>query len=397
MRILVLTTEYESFLKWHYGRHPRLARASYPEQLRSRIDTLFGSADFYSRNFIDLGHQAEEIFVNNIWLQTAWAREHGLIVPVPPDPTEASGGRGNDAVMALKRKLRPYRRILEPLARQLGYVISLSKTERRILLSQIELANPDIILNQVPHVITAEILTPLKRSGRVIIAQHGNAPPENFDPTPYNFGIAIVPAIAEAFRARGLETELCNLAFEPSILERLPPPPPKDIDISFVGGLSSNHTQRIELLEAVARELPVELYLSSFSGIPPTSPLHARRRGEVWGTEMYGILRRSRITLNSHIDAAGGYAANMRLYEATGVGTFLLTDNLKGLPALFSPGVHVATYDSAADCVAKIKYYMANSCERDAIARAGQLQTLSRHTYRLRAEEILRLADRYRR
>lgn len=88
-------------------------------------------------------------------------------------------------------------------------------------------------------------------------------------------------------------------------------------------------------------------------------------------------------------------AANMRLYEATGAGTFLLTDNLRGLPELFTPGQHLAAYDSAADCIAKIKHYLAQDAEREAIATAGQQHTLSHHTYRHRAEEILRLVAKY--
>jgi len=395
MRILILTTEYESFLKWHYLRSPHLATASYAEQFAARVETLFGGADFYSRNFRAMGHDAEEIFVNNIWLQTAWAREHGIAAPDAPAPERASSKADSELLMTLKRRLQPLRGILTPLARRLGYAIALSSVELRILRAQIEEMNPDVILNQIPDILTSTFLNSLRRPGRVIIAQHGNHPPANFDPSPYNFGIAIVPSIVESFRAAGLQTEYVHLAFDPSVLERLPPAPSKDIPVSFVGGLSSNHARRIELLETVAREMPVELYLSSFKGIPANSPLHSCVRGEVWGRDMYDILRRSKITLNSHVDAAGGVAANMRLYEATGVGTFLLTDNLRDLDKLFSPGTQVGTYDSPADCVAKIRYYLSHDAEREAIARAGQVQTLTYHTYRQRMQELIGLIAKY--
>ena len=395
MRVLVLTTEYESFLKWHYTRNPGLHAAPYEEQLKARIDTLFGSADFYSRNFAALGHQAEEIFVNNIWLQTAWAKEHGVEVPEPPSPEEMTPIASNQLLMTLKRKLQPYRRLLAPLAKRMGYMIRLSPVERKILRAQIEAFNPDVILNQIPEIITAEFLNDVKRPGRVIIAQHGNQPPDDFDASPYNFGISLIPAVVEYFRLRGLAAENRHLAFDASVLERLPPPPKKDIDISFVGGLAANHGKRIEILEAVARELPVDLYISGLKGIPLSSPLHARMRGEVWGRDMYDVLRRSKITLNTHIDAAQGMAGNMRLYEATGVGTFLLTDNLPNLPELFQPGVHVGVYDSAQDCVAKIKYYLAHDAEREAIAKAGQAHTLAAHSYGQRIEEILALIEKY--
>lgn len=396
MRILVLTADYEGFLDAAYLRRPGLHLATSAEQYQARFETLFGDADFYSRSFGTLGHEATEIFVNNIWLQSAWAREHGMRVPTPALPgTQHKAAHGSMAIF-LKRKLYPWRKQLAPLARRLGYMLTLTPVERDILLAQIEEANPDVILNQIPGIVTADVLNRAKKPGRIIIAQHGNAPPDNFDPSPYTFALAIVPSLVEFFRAHGLPTEYFHLAFGRPVLERLSQPPPtKDIAVSFVGGLSPNHTKRIALLEAVAREFPVSLYLSSLKGIPANSPLHDRTKGAVWGRDMYDILRRSKITLNSHVDAAGGVAANMRLYEATGAGTFLLTDNLRGLPDLFTPGQHVATYDSPADCVAKIKYYLAHAAEREAIAAAGQSHTLSHHTYRHRAEEILRLIAKY--
>ena len=50
--------------------------------MAARNASLFGVADFYSRNFAALGHPAAEIHVNNPWLQAAWAREHGMAVEI---------------------------------------------------------------------------------------------------------------------------------------------------------------------------------------------------------------------------------------------------------------------------------------------------------------------------
>ena len=80
MRFLVLNADYPRFLNWLYGRQPGLGSAGYAAQMAARNASLFGVADFYSRNFSALGHSAAEIHVNNAWLQTAWAREHGIAV-----------------------------------------------------------------------------------------------------------------------------------------------------------------------------------------------------------------------------------------------------------------------------------------------------------------------------
>jgi hypothetical protein len=47
------------------------------------------------------------------------------------------------------------------------------------------------------------------------------------------------------------------------------------------------------------------------------------------------------VALNRHIAAAEGHANNMRLYEATGVGTCLLTDRGSNLGELFEVGREV--------------------------------------------------------
>src|SRR5690242_5263234 len=90
MRILVLNADYPRFLAWFYGRRPDLQHATYAAQMTARNASLFGVADFYSRNFIALGHSAAEIHVNNSWLQSAWAREHGMSI----EPVSAPGARG---------------------------------------------------------------------------------------------------------------------------------------------------------------------------------------------------------------------------------------------------------------------------------------------------------------
>src|SRR5579872_2012116 len=94
MRIMVLSADYPRFLRDLYLSRPGLAQRSYAEQMAARNDSLFGVADFYSRNFRAQGHEAAEFHINNPWLQYAWARENGLkILPLepPPDPIPAAG------------------------------------------------------------------------------------------------------------------------------------------------------------------------------------------------------------------------------------------------------------------------------------------------------------------
>jgi spore maturation protein CgeB len=83
----------------------------------------------------------------------------------------------------------------------------------------------------------------------------------------------------------------------------------------------------------------------------------------------------------------------MRLFEATGVGAFLLTDFKDNLDTLFAPDREVAVWRSAGDCLVAIGRALGDDNGRAAIARAGQARTVAQHTYRHRTAEILDLVD----
>jgi spore maturation protein CgeB len=78
----------------------------------------------------------------------------------------------------------------------------------------------------------------------------------------------------------------------------------------------------------------------------------------------------------------------MRLFEATGVGTCLITDWKDNLHDLFEPDREVVTYRSPQECVEKVKWLLEHPQEREAIAQAGQARTLKDHTFDQRAIEL---------
>jgi spore maturation protein CgeB len=81
----------------------------------------------------------------------------------------------------------------------------------------------------------------------------------------------------------------------------------------------------------------------------------------------------------------------MRLYEATGVGSCLLTDWKSNLGELFEDGVEVVSYKSADECIEKVDYLLANEDARRAIATAGQRRTLRDHSFDNRAVQLDRI------
>jgi spore maturation protein CgeB len=392
MRILVLNADYPRFLDWFYRGHPGLENTSYTAQMLARNASLFGVADFYSRNFAALGHSAAEIHINNPWLQSAWAREHGMMFAPPEATAERRALPG-----WLQRAVTPFKPMLRPLARKVGLSPKLNLQSETILLAQIEEFRPDLVLNQDIFYADTGLMRRIKSLGSpILIGQLGIEPSRGEDWSVYDLMISQLPATVEFFRALGVRAELCHLAFEPSVLGALPEAPAPDLDVSFVGTISADHRQRIALLEAVAERHDLKLWGNLPRSLPASSPLHRCFQGEVWGAQMYQALRRSRITLNSHIDLAGREAGNMRLFEATGVGSFLLTDFKDNLHQLFAPDHEVAVWRSIDHCLEAIDHYLGDDTSRAAIAHAGQARTMAQHTFRRRVIEILGFVEQVR-
>jgi spore maturation protein CgeB len=393
MRILVLNADYPRFLAWLYRRQPGLENATYAAQMAARNSSLFGVADFYSRNFTALGHAAAEVHVNNSSLQAAWALEHGMTI----ETSEPSIAIGSDALPGwLQRAVAPFKPMLRPLARKVGLSPKLDAQAERILLAQIEDFKPDLVLNQDTFHVDTGLMRRIKRIGNpILIGQIGIAPTRGEDWAVYDLLISQLAATVNYFRRLGVRAEVNHLAFEPTLLDMLPAAPAKDIDLSFVGTVSADHRQRIALLEAVAERFDLKLFGNPPQALPASSPLHRCFQGEVWGVDMYQALQRSKITLNSHIDMAGREAGNVRLFEATGVGAFLLTDFKDNLHTLFDPDREIAVWRSIGDCVAGIERYLADDTSRAAIAKAGQDRTMTTHTYRQRTREIMEIVEKF--
>jgi spore maturation protein CgeB len=387
MRIIILNADYPRFLAWLYRKHAGLEHASYAAQMAARNASLFGLADFYSRNFASLGHEAAEVHVNNRAMQAAWAGEHGMAVEM----TAASGeARQHRLPGWLQRAAAPFKPVLRPLVRKVGLSPRLDPASEQILLAQIEAFKPDVVLNQDVFYVDVELMRRIKHIGNpVLIGQVGIEPSRGVDWSVYDLMLSQLPRIVGAFRDAGVRAEVAHLAFEPGLLDDLPPAPSQDVDVSFVGSVSEDHRQRIALLEAVAARYDLKLWGNVPRSLPASSPLHRCFQGEVWGSDMYQILRRSKVTLNSHIDIAGREAGNMRLFEATGVAAFLLTDFKDNLHTLFEPDTEVAVWRSVDDCLVAIGRYLADASGRTAIAHAGQARTMAQHTYRHRAREML--------
>lgn len=368
MKVMVLDRYYGSFLRGYYEKHPGTDRLSYAEQHRLLMQSCFGTADFYSRNLQDLGHEATEVVTNCRPMQSAWAREQGVpLLPV------ASGHGGL------------FRRIVQRFTKARLW-------EEEIALAQIRSFRPDVVHIQDMNFASRAFLEAARAMVSCITGQIAcpYTPSVPFDT--YDMVFSSLPNYVERLQAEGIAASPLGLGFEPRVLavigER-----ERDIGIAFVGGISTEHSRRRTLLEALAQRLDLRVWGYGGEALEHGSALAGCHRGEAWGVSMYDVLARSNIVVNHHIDIAENYANNMRLYEATGMGTLLLTDAKSNLHELFDVGAEVCAYRDVDECVTVATELLADEPRRARIASAGQRRTLSVHTYRTRMEQYLSVVE----
>lgn len=363
MRVLVVDTYYPPFLDTVYAADPGLAGRSYAEQMAALLDYAFGTGEAYPRELRALGHEAEQVVANALPLQLAWAREHG-------------GARLGPALGRLPSRVGSAARLL---------------LFERILLRQVAAFEPDVVYLQDLWLLRRQALDRLRRRGHHVVGQIASQLPNDGVVRGYDLILTSFPHFVDRIRALGVDSAYLRIAFDDSLLPRIGAGEPRTHDLAFVGGLNPRtHAAGTALLETVAQELPLEVWGYDADALHPRSPLRARYRGEAWGLEMFRVLARSRIVLNRHIDVAEGHANNMRLYEATGTGALLLTDEGSNLAELFEPGREVVTYANPNELVERARWLLEHEEERAAIAAAGQARTLRDHTY---ARRIAELAD----
>jgi len=404
-RFQKFTTVYDDFLRKFLAEAPFFFYELLPFQdlYDKFIGTWYSLSNFFARHMETLGHPAQDLFASIEPLQKAWARENK--VAYPPETWLNS-----------------------------------------IVIAQVQSFQPDVLFLQDMSLFDPAFRAQLREASPKPLFMIGwrGAPSGDFS----SFGdldliVAPYPHFVENLKSHGATAALLCLGFEASVLDVVNCRQRRDLDFIFAGSLGSQkgiHAQRFALIENLLASTPLQvwgtgpslepmlprsrrsnfvlnaIYQSNLAldqlkvperfkariplvqrgmywGENPAWPTLRERypgriRPPVFGLEYYRLLARAKITLNVHPDLAANYAGNMRLFEATGMGTCLMTEWKENLADLFEPELEVVTYRSAKECIEKVRYLLDHEEERQAIAAAGQRRTLRDHTLATRVRQL---------
>lgn len=370
MKILFVHTYYPDVLRDFYSSHPGWERWDYQTHRQKLFDQWWGSADFYSRHLQPLGWKGEEVIVNDFNLQSKWAAATGLAIST----------------------VEPL--WLDHVPESLKKLLGLQGWIKQVLFAQIEKFRPEVIYIHDLWVLNAADLKRLKKKVKLVAGQIASPiPPDTRALKQYGLLISSFPHYVEKFRQMGIASEYLKWCVEAAIPDQTGRR--RTYDVVYVGSLSHLHRRGNRLLTQATRDIKVDFWGFGGKSLPAQSPIRKSYHGHAWGKAMYKIFAQAKIVVNRHIDLAGNYANNMRMFEATGMGALLLTEDRPNMGEFFKVGKEVVTYRNAADLVTKVKYYLTHEKERQLIAASGQVRTLRDHTYQVRMEELDKTLRRY--
>lgn len=390
MKYAKITSFYKPAIERYYSIFADITKESYTDQYRHFMDQCYSWGDVYERELTRIGIDAIVLPTNVVPLIKRWAFEHQI-----------------------------------------------TGTLQDILISQLREFDPDIIHINDTSFFTLDYIGKLKTEFPKLKLLIG------WCCSPYNtytlqiyrqcdFVICCCNQLSNELQEKNIRTHVVMHGFDHLIWEKSDSPFSKEIDVLFTGSIMPGkgfHQKRNELINAIVRSgIKVNIYgnitannllivrikqivyllyllikkIDRFNflrflkikekAFPQHLRISTRIRKNVqppmFGIEMFELLKRSKICLNIHGDIATDDAANMRLFEATGMGCCLVTDWKKNMCTLFDDGKEVVTYQNIEDCVDKLKWLLNHPDKIKDIAEAGQKRCLKDHTISMRAQRI---------
>lgn len=391
--LLSVSSMYQGSLDAFYEGNPDIVHSDYVTNYSALIADSTEFVASYTRTFSRLGLKVHAIISNDETLQNKWRDDHQVKT------------KGRD----------------------------------KLIIQQIEYYRPEILWIEDFRFIDLDELVTLKervRSIKLIIGYHC-APISRETLSKLqkaDLTITCTPGIKEQLEQAGINAHLVYHGFDTDLsLKKVRLPIISGSPVVFTGSLYQGegyHNDRIDLIEYLLEQ---GVKIDLFGNIESRGRIYAKKvlslayriltalkisnperlckalnwgkvsvrhypqsiiksvRKPVFGAELYNLISNAQIVLNSHAEVAGNYAGNMRLFEVTGNGSCLITDNKLNMSDLFEPDKEVIVYNDREDCANKIMWLLANETERIRIAEAGKERTLRDHTVEKRCKQIIQI------
>lgn len=367
---LQIHTFYPAYLEQFYAKRPALPSQDFSTMIKALEADAFSANHMLTPYLGALGYDCQLIVANDPISQGRWAAQHGL-------------PNGIGMMDVVRRQVETYRPeilyLSEPISFDSRFLQSLSYQPRLVLGWRGALAPPETRWHGFDTMLSG-------LSGiRELALKLGAADATHFFPGHPNW----------------LNPQLNGIELQSDVL--------------FTGQWTiGQHEKRNQQLLALAEAagdptapFSLALHLSGQTqGIPAV--LTPYIKPPVYGMEMYRTLASARIVVDSRadhwmfdpasgrpLDVGRGETVNMRLFEVTGAGRFLITERFDNLSDYFEAGLEVETFSDREELIDKVRYYLAHPEQREAIARRGKERCRRDYAMEWRAAHFDRIIRRH--
>lgn len=339
LKFMQISNFYDTYLNKVYVANPSLAGQKYESQIAALENDFFGGGHIYTPYLRKIGYDCCLVIANAMLAQTAWLRDNGL---------SYGGDNKNYDIVRM----------------------------------QIDSFKPDILYIIDPVMFDSKFIKTLKHRPKFIFGFRAQIVREDNDWSDFDLILSshnFMKPIAERLNAK--DFAILRPAFPSQVVNHIASIIPQ-YDVVFVGQLSGLHNKRVQYVKSLIDyfNLNTKYSLAIFSDLNNPILSNTGRNihlfEPVFGLDYYRTLKKGKINLNFHADIAGSESGNMRLFETTGCGSFLLTDYFDNVDSMFKIGEELDTFRSENEMIEKIEYYLFHDEERELIAKAGQQRCL---------------------
>ncbi len=373
LKFLQVNTFYPNYLAGFYQTHQTLMDSSFNTQMSALVRDGFSAIHIFAPYMNELDYEASLIIANNPYSQRQWIIENKQAID-----------NLNNWINDVTRK-------------------------------QIETIRPDVLYLTDPLAFDSDFIRSLNFRPRLVIGWRAANIKDYIDWSEFDVMLSALSGVRDiALKLGAKAVEYFFPGFPVHISKTISDVTPV-YDLVFSGQWTlAQHPRRNRYLTEIANEasrpnsgFSCAFYLSGqVDTIPPEVAQYDR--GGHFGIDMYRALRSGRIAFDARgvietkdpitgqmIDLADKETANMRIFEATGCGVFLLTEYYENLNRYFEIGTEIETFTDRDELIDKIRYYTNNHEKREQIARKGHLRCIQEYSMNKRAIELNGIIKKY--
>jgi spore maturation protein CgeB len=405
MKILFLSKYYENYLEYFYSVNNITRDSSYNNIYKKIIEDRYFWSDYFKQELPAYGYEVEQLIIDAKLLQTQWAVEHKV--------THTEDDWYFNILIEQIKYYKPEILFIQDWSRELGSDFIL------------------LIKSKCPSI-------------RIVVGYCGEGHPSPGYFKSHDIIISCAKDNVELFKDYGLSAYHIYHAFHSDIIDQLGPKPEKTSELAFIGRIyptSIFHRQRAEFLGKLSEDIPFAIhgeirdayelskyqplksflyrkimgvgdalidynkfseikYIKNYLNYKEAKSLQTHimklrnlQKNQFLGLKMFDTIRTYKMLLNYH--SSPRVAANLRMFEVTGMGACLITDWKENICEIFEPDKEIITFRNVDEAKEKIRYLKNNPDVIESISRAGQKRTIRDHTYKKRAQDMHNIFSDY--